>query len=217
MLKIYGADLSSPANKIRMTANLLGLEYEYIQVNIRGGENRTKEYLAMHPAGKVPVINDDGFILFESDAIIKYLAVSEMSPLYPDDIKQRAVIDQWMDFVSIHVGGAMGRVLFNRVFASFAKVPADERSLSDGIKFLGRFLPVIDQQLSKTKYLRGDRVSLADVAFLATIDPAEVAGIDLLPYEHIVKWRDELKRKDFYTKCHASYDDAVKSAMSEAP
>jgi len=216
VLKIYGANLSSPANKVRMIANILGLEYNYIQVNIREGEHRTKEYLALHPAGKIPVIDDDGFILFESDAIMKYLAISEMSSLYPDDMKQRAVIDQWIDFVSIHVGGAMGRVLFNRVFASFAKVPADERSLSDGIKFLGRFLPVIDQQLSKARYLAGDQFSLADIALLATIDPAEVADIDLLPYEHIVNWRNELKRKDFYINCHASYEDVVKSLMSKA-
>jgi len=163
MLKIYGANLSAPANKVRMTANILRLEYEYVQVNIREGEHRTEKYLAINPAGKVPAIDDDGFKLFESDAIIKYLAVSEASTLYPEDIKQRAIIDQWIDFVAIHVGGAMGRVLFNRVFASFAKVPADERSLSDGIKFLGRFLPVIDQQLSQAKYLAGDQFSLADI------------------------------------------------------
>jgi len=216
MLKIYGANLSSPANKIRMTAHVLDLEYEYIQINIREGENRTKEYLAVHPAGKVPAIDDDGFVLFESDAIIKYLATSEASSLYPDDIKQRAIIDQWIDFVSIHVSGAMGRVVFNRVFASFAKVPVDERSLNDGIKFLGRFLPVIDQQLSKSKYLAGERFSLADIDLLASIDPAEVADIDLSPYEHIVKWRNELKQKDFYMKCHASYDDVVKGLMSKA-
>ena len=216
MLKIYGANLSAPANKVRMAANVLGLEYEYIQINIREGENRTKEYLAMHPAGKVPVIDDDGFILFESDAIIKYLAVSEASLFYPEDIKQRALIDQWLDFVSIHVSAAMGRVVFNRVFASFAKVPADERSLKDGIKFLGRFLPVIDQQLSQTKYLAQDQFSLADIALVATIDPAEVADIDMSSYKNIVKWRSELKGKDFYTKCHRSYDDVLKDLMSKA-
>ena len=54
MLKIYGANLSAPVNKVRMAANILGLEYEYVQISIREGENRKKEYLAMHPAGKIP-------------------------------------------------------------------------------------------------------------------------------------------------------------------
>jgi len=214
MLKIYGANLSAPAIKVRLAANALGLEYEYIQVNIREGEHRTEQFLKLHPAGKVPVIDDDGFLLFESDAIIKYLASSEMSSLYPEDVKQRARIDQWIDFTSIHVGGAMGRVLFNRVFASFAKIPSDERSLADGIKFLDRFLPVIDSQLAKESYLSGNQFSLADIALLATVDPAEVAGISLSSYEHLGKWRNELRKKDFYTKCHASYDDTLKNMMS---
>ena len=213
MLKIYGADLSFPANKVRMAANALGLEYEYIRVSIKGGENRTEEYLKMHPAGKVPVINDEGFVLFESDAIIKYLAAKQNSPLYPDELKQRAVIDQWMDFTAVHVGGAMGRVVFNRVFASFAGVPVDERSLKDGLKFLNRFLPVVDRQMSKAEYFAGEQFSLADVALLATMDPAEVAGVNLTPYEHLTQWRNELQKKDLYTRCHASYDEALKKLM----
>jgi len=216
MLKIYGANLSAPANKVRMTANTLEMEYDYIQVNIRKGEHREEEYLKMHPAGKVPVINDNGFILFESDAIIKYLAICEFLNLYPEDIKQRALIDQWIDFTGIHVNGAMGRVVFNRVFASFANVPSDKRSMSDGVKFLARFLPVIDRQLSKAKYLVGEQFSLADIALLATLDPAEVAGVDLRPYQNIVKWRNGLKQKNFYTQCHASYEEALRHMMSGA-
>jgi len=214
MLKIYGADLSAPANKVRMAANALGVEYEYIRVSLREGEHQTEEYLKLHPAGKVPVIDDEGFVLFESDAIIKYLATKQSSPLYPDNGQQRAQIDQWIDFTSIHVGGAMGRVLFNRVFASFAKIPVDERSLNDGCKFLNRFLPVIDQQLAKAAHLAGEQFSLADIVLLAVLDPAEVAEIKLAPYVHIVEWRDTLKQKDFYTQCHKSYDEVLKQVMA---
>ena len=97
MLKIYGADLSAPANKVRMAAHVLDLEYEYIRVSIKDRENQAEEYLKMHPAGKVPMIDDDGFVLFESDAIIKYLATKHKSPLYPTDEKKQALTDQWMD------------------------------------------------------------------------------------------------------------------------
>lgn len=215
MLTIYGADLSAPANKVRMAANALGIEYDYVRISIKKGENRTEEYLKIHPAGKVPAINDNGFVLFESDAIIKYLASKEQSSLYPSEYKQQALINQWMDFVSIHVGGAMGRVVFNRVFASFAGVPVDERSLGDGLKFLARFFPVLDQQLSKGPYLAGERFSLADIGLLATMDPAEVSGIDLKDYKHLGNWRKELQQKDFYTRCHASYGEALKKLMAK--
>lgn len=214
MLKIYGADLSAPANKVRMVANALEIEYEYIRISIRDGEHRTEEYLKMHPAGKVPVIDDDGFVLFESDAISQYLATKKNSSLYPGETKERALIDQWMDFISIHVGAAMGRVVFNRVFAPFAQVPVDERSLSDGLKFLNRFLPVIDQQLSKGRYLTGEQFSLADIALLATLDPAEIAEVNLDSYKNIIAWRTELMNKEFYKKCHVSYEDTLNNFMS---
>ena len=215
MLKIYGANLSAPANKVRMAANALGLPYEYIPVSIRSGENRTKEYLKMHPAGKVPVIDDDGFILFESDAIIQYLADKQESSLYPKDTKRRALVDQWMDFSAIHVGGAMGKVVFNRIFAPLIKTPVDERSLADGLKFLDSFLPVVDRQLSRNPYLAGDEFSLADIALLAVLDPSEVAGIGLSSYQCLVKWRAELMKKDFYTQCHASYGDVFSGFMGK--
>ena len=81
MLKIYGADLSSPANKVRFAANALGLEYEYIQVKLRDGEHKKSEFLKINPVGKIPVIDDDGFVLFESGAIAKYLCVKHNSAL----------------------------------------------------------------------------------------------------------------------------------------
>jgi glutathione S-transferase len=218
MLKIYGADLSFPANKVRMAAHVFNPRHEYIKINIREGENRADAYLKLHPAGKVPVIDDDGFVLFESDAIIKYFAAKELTPtpLYPVDFRQRALIDQWMGFATIHVGGAIAKVLFNRVFASFVGVPVDDRSLNDGLKFLDRFLPLVDNQLGRSGRFVGKQFSLADISLWATLDPAEVADINLTSYPHIVKWRGEPMRKDFYTKCHESYSDVLKQMMSGA-
>ena len=210
MLKIYGADLSAPANKIRFVANYLGLEYEYKKISLRDGENRTPEFLKLHPAGKIPVIDDGGFILFESDAIIKYLASKKNSPIYPSGLKERAIVDQWIDFVTIHVGGAMSKVLFNRVFAPVIKVPVDEQSLKDGLSFLDKFLPVIEQQLTKNKNLTGNEFTLADFDLLAALDPAEAAGISLEKYPKISQWRDRLKPEDFYTKCHKEYGESLK-------
>ena len=114
MLKIYGLDVSTWTNRVRFTANYLGLKYEYIPVNLAAGEGQAKDYLAIHPAGKIPALDDDGFRLFESGAIAKYLAAKNNSNLYPTDIKKRAIVDQWSDFVALHVAKAMERVVFNR-------------------------------------------------------------------------------------------------------
>ncbi len=213
MLTIYGADLSSPSNKVRYTANFLGLNYEYKRVSLRNGENQSPAFLKLHPAGKIPVSDDDGFVLFESDAIIKYLARKQKSPLYPSDLKQRALIEQWIDFVSIHVGGSLSKIFYNRVIAPMIKDAIDERSVSDGLRFLNRFLPVVDNQLAKGRYLVGNDLSLADINLLANLDPAEISKVDLTPYQNISKWRKELQQRDFYTKCHREYGESLKQIM----
>lgn len=209
MLKIYGADLSSPSNKVRFVANYLELEYEYVKVSLRDGEHRKEEFLKLNPVGKIPVIEDDGFILFESDAIVKYLCTKNGSPLYPRDLQQRALVDQWTDFVSIHIGMALGKVLFNRIFAPFAKVPVDEKSISDGLMFLNRFLPVVDNQLKTNPFLTGGDLTIADMCLLANLDPAGAAGVHMERYPEILRWMTSLQKETFYTRCHASYEEGL--------
>jgi len=215
MFKLYGADLSSPSNKVRYVANLLDLEYEYIRISIKDSENKKEEYLKIHPAGKIPAIDDDGFILFESDAICKYLASKTASDLYPANLKNRALVDQWVDFASIHINTAMGKVLFNRVFYRFAKIQQDERSLGDGLNFLGRYLPVVGTKLGKTKFISGDAMSLADITLLSALDPAEIGDFNIMEYKNIVKWRDELRKKDFYTACHKKYGEKLEKIVEK--
>ena len=210
MLKIYGTDLSSPANKVRFAANALGLKYEYIQIDLRAGEHQKPEFLKLNPTGKIPVIDDDGFVLFESNAIMKYLADKNNSALYPKGLKERATVDQWIDFGSMHVGLALSKVVYNRLFAPMRGVPVDENSLKEGLAFLDRFLPVVDNQLAKNKYIAGNNMTLADINLLALMDPAEMANIDLTKYKNITKWRTELKQKDFYTKCYKEYGEKLK-------
>ncbi|HBR15915.1 MAG TPA: hypothetical protein DD723_10345 [Candidatus Omnitrophica bacterium] len=209
MLKIYGADLSSPSNKVRFTANALRAEYEYIKVSLMKGENRAEWFLKLHPAGKIPVIVDDDFILFESNAIIKYLAGKGKSTLYPEEIKKRALIDQWMDFIALHVNSAVSSVVYNRVFAPWIKTAVDENAVKTGVGFLGKFLPVVENQLAKNVHVTGECFTLADIALLAALDPVEVAEIDIKIYSNMTKWRDKLKQKDFYTRCHKDYADAL--------
>jgi glutathione S-transferase len=209
MLKIYGADLSTPSCKVRFVANALGLAYEYKRVDLVKGENKSEAHLRLHPGGKVPVIDDDGFVLFESNAITRYLAAKQESPFYPKGIRQRAIVDQWIDFVSHHVATSVGRVLFNRVFAPFLNVEVDERGISEGLSFLERFLPVVDEPLKERRYLAGSEMTLADFNLLSALDPAEVAQVDLTGYLNITRWRKDLRSKDFYTKCHASYADVL--------
>ncbi len=210
MLKIYGSDLSSPCNKVRFTANHLGLKYEYQRMNLRNGEQREEWFVKLNPVGKVPVIDDDGFILFESNTICKYLATKNKSEIYPQDLKQRAIVDQWIDFGTLHVGTAMSRVFYNRVLAPIRNLPVDEQSLKDGVKFLDQFLPLVEQQLAKSKYFAGNNFTLADINLVALLDPAEVSDIDIARYAKLSQWRNDLRKQSFYTQCYKEYGESLK-------
>lgn len=214
MLKLYGLNLSAWSNRARFTINRLGLDYEYIPVNLGAGQGQSEDYLKIHPAGKVPAIDDDGFVLFESGAITRYLAAKHESGLYPADLKERALVDQWTCFVVQHIAKAMERVLFNRVVYRIANAEQDQRSLQEGLKFLQRFLPVVNARLGTSTFLAGDALSLADMALLAWLDPVEACDIDLTPYTAIVPWRDSLKQEAFYTACHKDYRDLLQAVSA---
>lgn len=210
MLKIYGADLSSPANKVRFVANYLGIKYEYVVVKLREGEHQKPEFLKVNPIGKIPAIDDEGFFLFESNAICRYLADKINSPVYPKGLKERALVDEWLDFGSMHISASVSKVVYNRIFAPLRKVEVDERSIKEGLEFLARFLPIVDKQLAVNKYVVGKEITLADFNILAGLDPVEAAQIDISSYPNIVRWRTELKKQDFYTKCYKEYGESLK-------
>ena len=208
MFTLYGMDLSNNVTKVMFAANAMGLKYDFKNVNLMAGEQKTPEFQKINPVGRVPAIVEGDFRLFESNAIIKYLGDSNNSPLYPKDSKKRAIIDQWMDFSSIHVQTALGRVMFNRLMYKMLNIEKDERSLADGLKFLGQFLPIIENQLKTNKFLTGNEMTLADINLLAILDPAEIVSVDLSVYPTITRWRNNLKQQSFYTKVHKSAEES---------
>jgi glutathione S-transferase len=215
-MKIYGMPLSFPVNRTRMTANYLGYDYEFLPVNLMKGEQRSEAFLAKNPVGRVPVLDDDGFILCESGAICKYLATKAGSDIYPGDLQGQAIVNQWIDFVTHHIGNGVGKVLFNRVLAPNAGLDVDEQSLRDGEKFLGRFLPVVDEQIALHGNVAGQAFSLADIILLATIDPCEPGGVELSGYTALSSWRDRLKEQTFYTACHSDFQEIVDGFIRKA-
>ena len=214
MIKLYGIGLSNNVSKVRYCLNYLGLKYDWVQTNPINGENRTPEYLNLCPTGKVPAMEIDGLKLFESNAINRYLASSNNSPIYPQDTKKRAVIDTWLDYVAIHVAMAVGRVLFNRVFAPMTGQKADQESIKVGLEFLDKYFPILEKQLSQNPYLAGEEFSLADINLLAVLDPCELAQISLDNYPSITKWRKGLKAQPFYQKCYKDYTQFIQEALN---
>ena len=210
MLTIYGSDLSSPAIKVRLTASYLGIVYKWHLVDLREGEQKQEWFLKINPVGKVPAIEYDGFCLFESNACCKYIAEKNGSSIYPQDLKTRSVIDQWIDFASIHIGVHTTSITFGRVFAPRMNRPVNQQSIDDAVKFLDMYFPVIEKQLSAHAYVVSDQLTLADIALFSMLEPVEISGISLAAYPKINAWRNHLKAMSFYTTCYTEYGASLK-------
>jgi glutathione S-transferase len=208
MLTIYGSDLSAPAIKARLTASFLGLNYKWQPVNLREGEQKQEWFLKINPVGKVPAIDDDGFHLFESNAICKYLCDKHNSTLYPKDAKKRATIEQWIDYACFHIGANFMPVVYNRLFAPLRGIPVNEKAITDGEGFLKQYFPIVEKQLTAHKYIVSREISLADIILLALLEPAEKAKIDLSVYPKLNAWRSDLKKQSFYTSCYKEYGNS---------
>ena len=213
MLTIYGSDLSGPAIKVRLTASILGIDYKWRLVNLREGEQKQEWFLKINPVGKVPAIDDDGFCLFESNAICKYLCDKNNSPLYPKDVKKRATIEQWIDYATVHIGANFIPVVYNRLFAPLRVQPVNEKAITDGLEALKLYFPLVENQLAQHKYIVSQEISLADIVLLSLLEPAEMAQIDLSLYPKVTAWRNGLKKQSFYTSCYKEYGEMLKAPV----
>ena len=191
--------------------NALELEYKFEIKNPIAGECQTEDYLKMSPAGKVPALDDDGFVLFESNTIMKYLCRKHKSDFYPADITAQANVDKWLDFTTIHLGTGVAKVLFNKIVAPMVDADVDEQSLKDGYAFIERFLGVIDKQLGTSTYLASNSMTIADFCLLATVDPVDVVEVNISQFPNVDAWRNKLMQESFYTKMHNSYGEMLEN------
>lgn len=209
MIKLYGLEQSFPVNRVRLCLNAMKLEYEFIRIRPFKGENKTKDYLKINPGAKIPAIDDDGFTLFESNAIMKYLCRKYNSDYYPEDVEAQAHVDKWLDYIAIHLGNGFGKVLFNKFLAKIVGAEVDERSLQDGYNFIERYLGIIDKQLATSLFVAGNTMTIADFCLLSTIDPSEAIEINITDYPGVNAWRTKLMQESFYKKMHNSFGETL--------
>ena len=161
MLRIWGRLSSVNVQKVVWCADELGLRYERIDAGGKFGVNDTPEYLAMNPNGLVPVIEEDGFVLYESNAIVRYLAGRAGAALFPADLRQRADVDRWMEWQSTNYTPAMGPAFWQLIRTPEAQ---RERAAIEGSRAKTEKLTgVLDAHLATRRYLSGEAFSAADL------------------------------------------------------
>lgn len=200
-IKIYGNRQSNSTMKVLYAAELLKEPYTFKHMDWQK-DLKTPAYLKIHPAGKIPAITDGTFTLWESNTILRYLA-GKHGKLYPQALKQRAIVDQWLDFASIHVGSAVSKVAWNRAWAPMMGLPVDEKAITDGLSMLDRILPILDAQLGKAPFIAGKTMTIADISLFAALEYAEPSKIDISKYKRLTKWFSGLQKQAWVTRARA--------------
>jgi glutathione S-transferase len=161
MLKIWGRVNSVNVKKALWAAEELGLKYERIDAGLSFGVTKTPEYLKMNPNSLVPTIDDDGFVLWESHSIVRYLAARHgMGTLYPADLKARADAERWMDW-AFTFQGAMRAVFWGLIRTPPEK--RDHKAIEEGRVQSAKLLDVLEKNLQRKAYVTGNAFTMGDM------------------------------------------------------
>lgn len=203
-MKLYNANFSPNCLRVRAVIFELDADVEIVEVDVFGGETRQAEYLAINPNGKVPAFVDGDLCLFESRAINAYLASMDPSRrLYPADLRQRAIVDQWSYWQAIHLGPSSQRLTFEKVLKErFGRGKPDKALIAAEAKETDKLLGVFEQGLAGRDWI-ADELSIADFALASTLTRREQAGISLDAFPNVHAWIDRLESRDSWRKAIA--------------
>ena len=181
---------SPRATKVIALANHLGLDCELRLVHLFKGEQKTSAFAALNPNQRMPVLEDDGFVLWESNAILHYLAAKNpASGLWPSDVKGQADVVRWLSWEAAHWTPACIPMAFERVVKKLAGLgEPDLAEVARGETQFHQFAPVLNGHLKGRRWLLGDDLTIADFCVGATMIMGEAAQYPLAPYPEITRW-----------------------------
>ncbi len=196
MLRLYDCLYSGNGYKPRLLLRLLGIPFERIEVDIEHGESRSEAFLRRNPEGRIPVLElDDGSHLFESNAILHYLA--EGTRWLPQERLHRARVLQWMFWEQYSHEPNIATV---RHWLQHGKLTPERRALLDQKRKLGeRALSVMEAHLAGSRYFAGDDCTVADLALYAYTHVAHEGGFELGPLPAVRAWLERVRDRPGFT------------------
>jgi glutathione S-transferase len=186
-MKLYSVQASNNCRRVNATAQHLGVELEVIEQPM--SELKASPYLALNPNGKVPTLVDGDLTLWESRAIMQYVASKKPSAFWPNDDKRRADIARWQFWEASHLSRGVGAYAFEKLFKKmFMKQDADPVALAQAEKDWHVGAPILNGQLEGKKFILGDELTLADFSVAACFSYADASGLPMNDYPHIKSW-----------------------------
>lgn len=186
---LYWDTLSGHSHRVQLFLSLTGLPFEIKQIHLKQGEHKKPEFLALNPNGQLPAIDDNGTIVFDSNAILTYLATKydAARAWLPTDPTGLADVVRFLSF-------AAGPIEFSAADARLINV-FGATSIDRGTtqRVAGKFFPMLDRHLENRSYVLGDTPTIADVANYTYIAHAPEGDIDLIAYANIRSWLDRIE------------------------
>jgi len=193
-MKLHVFPPSPRAAKVTALAYHLDLASELQIVDLFKGEQFTPTFAALNPNKRMPVLEDDGFILWESNAILQYLASKKPERgLWPQTARGQADVTRWMTWEAAHWTPACTLLVFERVVKKLAgQGEPDPAEVAKGEAEFPKWAAVLNQQLAGRKWLLGDTLTIADFSIGAPLIMAEAARLPLADYPEIRRWYAQL-------------------------
>ncbi|WP_395541487.1 glutathione S-transferase family protein [Neotabrizicola sp. sgz301269] len=192
MLTVYGRANSSNSAKVFWLLEELGEDYELILTGRSFAPTDTPEFLALNPFGKVPVLRDGETVVWESNAVLRYLAGRKPNALWPADPAGRSLADRWMDWASISLTPPMTRLRKARADGK----PGSEADLAAVINAA----KALDTWLAPRSFLAGEKLSLADIAAAPSVYRWFRLPESSLSLPALARYRDRLERNEGYVR-----------------
>ena len=186
-MKLYYFETSNP-RKACALAKHVAAPVEFVRVDLTKGANKSASFLAINPNGKVPALQDGDTVLWESNAIMCYLADKMGSELWPKDARQIDII-RWFGWETAHFSRHAGTLFFERyIKPEFGLGETNPAAVEEATGFFKQFAAVLDGHLAGRSYLVGDALSLADFAVASMLPFAQPAQLPVDGFAEIKRW-----------------------------
>ncbi|XP_030538614.1 glutathione S-transferase F9-like [Rhodamnia argentea] len=205
VVKVYGPDYGSP-KRVLVCLIEKGVKFETAGIDLFKGEHRAPDYLKLQPFGSVPVVQDGDYTLFESRAIIRYYAEKykhQGTDLLGKTIEERGLVEQWLEVEAQNYHPPIYDLVLKIVFGPLMGDTPDPKLIKESEDKLSKVLDVYEERLSKSKYLAGDFVSLADLSHLPfTQYLVGKVGKEYLirDRKHVSSWWDDISSRPSWKK-----------------
>jgi glutathione S-transferase len=211
-ITLYGRKTSVNVQKAMWALEELGAPYEQIELGLNFGGLDTPDYLVMNPNALVPTLKHGDLTLWESHAIVRYIAATYGSgSLWPADPKERALCDQWTDWTAMRFQPA-----WLGVFVLAARTKPDHRdpaAIAKAVEAANACFRILDGQLQTTPYLTGDDLTYADIVTGAALHRWYDMDIERTPFAGVEAWRARLLKRPAYIKTVCTNYDVLKNTV----